>query len=950
MNLKLFSRSRKRPQRVRAAKFALEQLEGRQLLALTSLTPLTVIGQTTSIVYGSVTPTMGSATTLPAGVSATATLEGPRYSTSGNLAVGTYTENLVLSGPDVGDYAPMITNGTLTVTPAPITGSFTAANKVYDGTTTATVTGTSLNGVLNTTPPTEYILSYSDGTNVATADLTVGVTANGQYVATGGTLTVTAGPEVGTYALVPTPSAYPFGSDFPSSGFGVDDYVYPVPTYVGYDGNVVPIVLDNAGILFANSTGTAIAIYSNGNVNTAFYVSTDGVLGTDTAGGSATLTPVANPITASDNVQLNVSAANFASSAVGNGITVAATNASLTGPDAVDYSLTSVAPTTANIVTTLPTLTVPSTTEVYGTSTNWTLYSIVPATGVTETITVLDPILSTTGNLAAGTYTLEGVLSGPNADNYNPTVTNGMVTVTPLPVTATVSVANKVYDGTTTATVNYTLVNGQIVVNEGIADNVGLAYTSVAFASANAGTQNVIVTGAYLTSNPTGINDSGDYVLTGVTTTTATITPAPLTITANNVSSTYGDGTTLNGTTGFTANGLVNGETIPSVTLTTNATLDTAGNWNAGTWTITPSAADPNGGGSSPGGGSVFNTSNYSITYDTGTLTVAPAAAAIVVTPTAGLIYDSGPQVTATGTATGVNGANLDSDLTITATHTDAGTYTDSWSFNAGSNYTTASGTMTDTIAQAPLSITADSASKVYGTTASLSYTVSGLYEVNTVTGVTETSAGTVSTAAVGSYPIDISNAVGTGLSNYNIAYNDGTLTVTPATTASATVVVTFYDVTYTGTAHTATGKATGTNGVTLPAGDLTLTGTTHTNAGTYTDTWVFNATTNPDYNPAYATQSGTVTDIIKPATLYVTANPEIMVQGSAVPTFTIDYIGFVDGQTSANLTVKPTATTTATSKSKPGLYLIKVAGAVDPNYTINYIPSILAVVPKKAS
>src|SRR5271157_4115041 len=100
MNLKLFSRSRKRPQRVRAAKFALEQLEGRQLLT----TVLPVIGQSAIIAYGSLTPTMGSATALPAGVTATDTVANPIYSTSGNLAAGTYTEDLVLSGPDLGDY------------------------------------------------------------------------------------------------------------------------------------------------------------------------------------------------------------------------------------------------------------------------------------------------------------------------------------------------------------------------------------------------------------------------------------------------------------------------------------------------------------------------------------------------------------------------------------------------------------------------------------------------------------------------------------------------------------------------------------------------------------------------------------------------------------------------------------------------------------------------------
>jgi hypothetical protein len=69
------------------------------------------------------------------------------------------------------------------------------------------------------------------------------------------------------------------------------------------------------------------------------------------------------------------------------------------------------------------------------------------------------------------------------------------------------------------------------------------------------------------------------------------------------------------------------------------------------------------------------------------------------------------------------------------------------------------------------------------------------------------------------------------------------------------------------------------------------------------------------------------------------------MVHLSAVPALTVSYSGFVDGQTSANLAVKPTVSTTATNKSLPGKYAITVKGAVDPNYTISYVPGIMTVV-----
>jgi hypothetical protein len=64
------------------------------------------------------------------------------------------------------------------------------------------------------------------------------------------------------------------------------------------------------------------------------------------------------------------------------------------------------------------------------------------------------------------------------------------------------------------------------------------------------------------------------------------------------------------GQTGFGASGLVNGETVGSVTIT--ASGGTAAEDPAGTYTLTPSAAT----------GGTFTPSNYSIIYNSGMLTV----------------------------------------------------------------------------------------------------------------------------------------------------------------------------------------------------------------------------------------------------------------------------------------------------------------------------------------
>jgi hypothetical protein len=84
-------------------------------------------------------------------------------------------------------------------------------------------------------------------------------------------------------------------------------------------------------------------------------------------------------------------------------------------------------------------------------------------------------------------------------------------------------------------------------------------------------------------------------------------------------------------------------------------------------------------------------------------------------------------------------------------------------------------------ITQATLTITAKTNSKERGETLTFTgaeFTPAGLLNSDTVTSVTLSSDGAVSTAASGSYSILASNAVGTGLGNYLIGYTSGTLTV----------------------------------------------------------------------------------------------------------------------------------------------------------------------------
>jgi len=103
----------------------------------------------------------------------------------------------------------------------------------------------------------------------------------------------------------------------------------------------------------------------------------------------------------------------------------------------------------------------------------------------------------------------------------------------------------------------------------------------------------------------------------------------------------------------------------------------------------------------------------------------------------------------------------------------------------SNSDYTVSGGTGGLTVVPAALTITAANQTSTAGVPYVLSgYTTTGLFGNDSVTGLTETLPGgatsTTSQTAAGSYVISVSNATGSGLSNYSIAYQPGMLTINP--------------------------------------------------------------------------------------------------------------------------------------------------------------------------
>ncbi len=400
---------------------------------------------------------------------------------------------------------------------------------------------------------------------------------------------------------------------------------------------------------------------------------------------------------------------------------------------------------------------------------------------------------------AVGSYTItpSAVTGGTfTASNYSITYATGALTVNAAALTITASAESKTYGQTVSFGSGSTLFTSSGLQNGDTLGTVTLAVNNSGGAATAAVGSYTITPSAVTGGTFTASNYSISYV-TG----TLTVNTATLTVTASAESKTYGQTVTFgSGSTLFTSSGLQNSETIGTVTLAVSSSGGAA-TAAVGSYTITASAA----------AGGTFTSSNYSITYATGALTVNAAALTIIAsaesktygqTVTFGsgstLVTSSGLQNGDTlGTVTlAVNNSGgaataAVGSYTITPSAVTGGTFT-------ASNYSITYTTGTLTVNAAALTVTASAESKTYGQTVTFGsgstlFTSSGLQNGDTLGTVTlaVNNGGDTATAAVGSYTITPSAATGGTFtaSNYSISYPTGALTVNAAAltiTASA--------------------------------------------------------------------------------------------------------------------------------------------------------------------
>jgi hypothetical protein len=79
-------------------------------------------------------------------------------------------------------------------------------------------------------------------------------------------------------------------------------------------------------------------------------------------------------------------------------------------------------------------------------------------------------------------------------------------------------------------------------------------------------------------------------------------------------------------------------------------------------------------------------------------------------------------------------------------------------------------------------------------------------------------------------------------------------------------------------------------------------------------------------------------------APLTITADAKTKVYGAALPELTATCSGFVNGETLADLPVRPSLSTTVVAGSAPGSYQIRVSGGSSPNYTLILNNGVLTV------
>ncbi|WP_235324511.1 YDG domain-containing protein [Pedobacter lusitanus] len=903
-----------------------------------SATSLTAPG---TITAAAITPVLAGTITKVYDGNTIAALTAANYSFTGNIgaddvainnpAAGTYdlkvagnrtvsVSGVALTGTDAANYALSTTSLTApgTITTATLIPALAGTiTKVYDGNTTATLTGANYsftgnvgtdNVALNNPATGSYDLKDAGNRTVSVSGVSLTGTDAANYVLS--TTSLTAPGTITSATIIPvlagtitkvydgntaaalTAANYSFTGNIGADNVGLNNPssgTYDVKNAGSRTVTVNGITL--TGTNAANYTLSVTSLTAPGTITSATIVPvlagtiTKVYDGNTTAELSAANYSFTGKIGA-DNVDLNNPLTGAYSNKNIGSRTVSVTGVALTGTDAANYVLSTTslsAPGTITTATIIPML-AGTITKVYNGNTIATLtaanYSFTGKVG-SEIVNLNNPVTGVYSSKDVGnrTVAVSGItLTGADAANYTLSATSltapGTITArTITPVLA--GTITKVYDGNTTAALtaaNYSFTGNVAAEDVALNNPVNGTYDNKNVATGKLVTvSGIILTGA----------DAGNYVLavTNLSSSNGVITPQVLTVTADNKEMIQG--TAVPPLT-VTYNGFVNGETTNVFTTATTISTTASSSSLAGNYPVTVSATAA---------------ANYAVTFVNGVLTVkpgVPTSISLAAVP----LFENRPAGALAGT---LSSTSLDPNATFTYTLVGGSGDTDNSLFSITGDQVKTK-TSLSFVQKSNYSIRVRSTTQ-YGLTLDKQFNitlidVNEVPTLNSIAGVTQcntTAKQTIALTGISPGPEPAQTTVLTVSSDKPAMFSD--LKVSQETGGNGTL-----------TYRLANSGVSGTVNVTVTVKDNG--GTANGGADTYSRTIVM--TINP--LPVISIVSSAGTEISKGITTKLTAS------GGSTYVWA-NASGIISGQNTAVLTIRPaqTATYTVTAVNATG-------------------------------
>ncbi len=516
--------------------------------------------------------------------------------------------------------------------------------------------------------------------------------------------------------------------------------------------------------------------------------------GTSSAAANASFA-AADTVVTGDDLRIQNGTAEFSDANVGTGKTVTFSGFALAGDSVGNYLLNSCTATaTADITAKDVTVTgIRAFDKVYdGTAVAEMNYGSVSFTGL---VAGEDLAITVTGtfsdaNVGEGktvSITDAALVNGTNglADNYHLTAFNTTTTadITARPITITAGSDTKTYDGTALTRNTYAVIYTGDATKTALATGDALEEVTISGSQTAAGSSDNTASGAVIkNNNGSGVDVTANYQITygkG----TLTVDRKAVTITASGASKTY-DGTALT-ESGFTASDLEAGDShVFTVVMTEGSTITKVGTQPNVIATVDGVAVSTE---------SATEVGNYLVTIGNGTLTI-NAKAVTITASNASKVYD-GTALTQSGfTATTLAEGDSIESVTVTGSQLYVGTSSNVPSAavikNSNNEDVTASYAITYAngtleVTQKPITITADSDTKIYDGSALTkdSYTNTALATGDSIASVTITGSQTnVGSANNVPSAAEIRNGDVDVTADYDITYVNGTLEVTAKT------------------------------------------------------------------------------------------------------------------------------------------------------------------------